>query len=250
MLLLHGQPGSAGDWRAVASDLSRDHQVIVPDRLGYGRTGGRAAGFAVNANSLAKLLSAVGAERALVVGHSWAGGVALEMALDFPRLVAGVGLFASVSPWEPPGTLDRLLARPLVGTSMVVVTLSTAGRLLSWRPGRAFAGWRLRGQPAEQLSELAGSWRRRSTWRSFAVEQQALVHELPALGPRLPSIGVPTVVVVGSIDRVVPASTGRQLAANIPGAALEVVPGGGHLLPQLQPGTVATAVRRLAARSF
>ena len=249
VLLLHGQPGSAADWRAVATDLADDHNVIVPDRLGYGRTGGRASGFAGNANSLAKLLATLQAGPALVVGHSWAAGVALEMALDYPRLVRGVGLVAPVSPWEPPGRLDRLLAQPLVGTSLTIVTLSAAGRLLSWRPSRAFAGWRLRGHPDEQLAELAGSWRQRSTWASFVVEQRAFVHELPAIGPRLAAVRVPMVVIVGTADHVVPASSGRRLAAGIPGAVLEEVPGGGHLLPQLQPGRVAAAVRHLGARS-
>jgi pimeloyl-ACP methyl ester carboxylesterase len=232
----------------VADDLARDHQVIVPDRLGYGRTAGRAAGFAANANALAKLLGTLGLEGALIVGHSWAGGVALEMALDFPHSVTGLGLISSVAPGAPIARLDRLLALPVIGTSLVAVALSTGGRVLLWWPGRVFAGRRLRDLSPDQLSELARSWRRRSTWNSFTIEQRALVHELPCLAPRLASIGVPTLVVVGTTDRVVPPAAGRRLAADIPGSVLEMVHGG-HLLPQLQPAQVAAAVRRLAARS-
>jgi pimeloyl-ACP methyl ester carboxylesterase len=231
----------------VARELAADHRVIVPDRLGYGRTGGRGAGFAANANSLAKLLRTLGEAEALVVGHSWAGGVAVEMALDFPGMVAGLGLVSSVSPVEPTDWLDRLLALPLAGTALAAATLTTAGSLLSMAPVRAFARWRLPGITKGQLFELARSWRTSATWESFSVEQRALVNELPSLAPRLASIGVPTVVLVGSVDRVVPAGLGRRLAAGIPRAELEVVPRGGHLLPQQQPLAVAAAVRRLAA---
>jgi pimeloyl-ACP methyl ester carboxylesterase len=246
VVLLHGQPGSARDWALVAGDLARDHRVIIPDRLGYGLTGGRAGGFAANANAVLRLLGSLGVAQAVVVGHSWAGGIAMELALDFPGSVAGLALVSSVAPGEPLGRLDQILALPLVGTALAATTLSTAGGALSWGPTRAFAGWRMRGRSEEQLADLTRSWRRRATWTSFAVEQRALVHELPTMAPRLAHIAAPTIVLSGSIDRVVPATAAHRLAAAIPGATLEMVPGGGHLLPQLQPGTVASAIRQLA----
>jgi len=248
VVLLHGQPGSARDWGLVAADLARDHRVIVPDRLGYGLTGGRAGGFAANANAVIRLLRSLGVDRALVVGHSWAGGIAIELALDYPGYVAGLALIGSVAPGDPPGRVDRLLAFPVVGTALAATTLSTAGGMLSWGPTRAFAGWRLRDRSENQLAELTRSWRRRATWRSFAGEQRALVQELPAMAPRLAQVVAPTIVLSGSMDRVVPAGAAHRLADAIPGATLEIVPGGGHLLPQFQPATVASAIRRLAVR--
>ncbi len=249
VVLLHGQPGRAGDWRAVADDLARDHTVVTLDRPGYGRSHGRAGGFATNARAVAGLLEGLQVGKAVVVGHSWAGGVALRMAIDYPDAVSGLVLVCSVVPGEPLGRLDRLLARPLVGTALAALTLSTAGRLLAWGPARAFAGWRLRGQIRQELAEMARSWRSRPTWHSFAIEQRALVHELPVLAAQLPSVGVPTTVVAGSTDRIVPLRASRGLAAAIPGASLEEVRGGGHLLPQLHPEAVTGAVRRLTARS-
>lgn len=240
VVLLHGQPGSASDWDAVAEDLARDHRVIVPDRLGYGRTGGRAGGFAANANAVAKLLHRLGESEALVVGHSWAGGVALELALDFPASVAALALISSVAPSEPPARMDRVLALPVIGNVLAAVALGTAGRLLLSGPGRA----RRRGQ---SLAKMASSWPRAATWRSFTIEQRALVHELPLLGPRLGALDVPTAVVVGSADRVVGQAASRQLATAIPMATLEVVQGGGHLLPLRQPDRVAAVARRLTS---
>ncbi len=247
VVLLHGQPGSARDWGLVATDLAHDHRVIVPDRLGYGRTGGRAGGFAANANAVIRLLASLGVDRALVAGHSWAGGIAIELALDYPGYVAGLVLIGSVAPGDPPSRVDRLLALPALGTALAATTLSTAGGVLSWGPARAVAHWRLRGRPEEQLAELTRSWRRRATWASFAREQRALVYELPAMAPRLAQVVAPTIVLAGTLDRVVPARAAHRLAGAIPGATLEMVPGGGHLLPQLQPATVSSALRRLAS---
>ena len=244
VVLLHGQPGSASDWAAVARLLSGRHTVVVPDRSGYGRTGGLASGFGANAGQVVRLLDRLQVGSATVVGHSWGGGVALAMARLFPERVGGLVLVSSVSPLEPVGLLDRLLARPVVGKAVVVVTLSTAGRLLSWGPGRAFAGRRLRGQPRQQIEELARSWRKHATWHSFAIEQRALVTELPSMAAGLDELGAPVLVVTGTADRVVPAPTARHLADAIPGARLETVEGAGHLLPQLYPETVAELVHR------
>ena len=249
VLLLHGQPGSADDWQAVADDLARDHRVIVPDRLGYARTGGRAAGFAGNANALAKLLGHLGETGTVVVGHSWAGGVAMEMALDFPGHVAGLGLVSSVAPTGPVARMDRVLAGPVIGGTLAAITLGTAGRLLTWEPSRSLAGRRFKPQ-SDQLARMAGSWHQPATWSSFSIEQRALVHELPLLAPRLPALDLPTVVVVGSADRVVGQVAGHELIAGIAGAVLVVVHGGGHLLPQMEPGRVAAALRQLATRAF
>ena len=249
IILLHGQPGTAADWKAVAQDLSSDYRVVVPDRLGYGRTGGPAGGFAANARAVARLLAGLGPGPAVVVGHSWAGGAALETALDFPGRVAAVGLVASVVPGEPLSRLDRLLTVPVLGTALGALVLGAAGHLLSSGPGRAAASQLYKGRLLEPV-HLGASWNRPSTWASFAAEQRALVHELPALGARLAQLTAPASVVVGSNDRVVGARAGERLAAAIPGAALEVVPGGGHLLPQLEPVLVAAALRRLAKRVF
>lgn len=245
VVLLHGQPGSAADWAAVAALLSPEHTVVVPDRPGYGATGGRAVGFAGNAAALARLLRSLQLPSAVFVGHSWAGGAALKMATDFPAMVDGLVLVAPVSPQDGLGRLDRLLARRFLGTALAAVTLSTAGSFLAWGPGRALARRKLTGRPRDQLAQTARALRRPATWSSFATEQRALLHELPRMATDLGHISVPTVVVTGTADRVVAPASSRRLARSISGALLYEVPGGGHLLPQSQPAEVARAVRRL-----
>ena len=75
--MLHGQPGSGGDWAGVAADLrGRALDVLAPDRPGYGASGLPAGGFAHNARAMAELLDGP----AIVAGHSWGAGVAVAMA--------------------------------------------------------------------------------------------------------------------------------------------------------------------------
>lgn len=118
VVLLHGQPGSRGDWAAVARRLEPDHLVVVPDRPGYGDTGGRARGFRANAAAVVVLLDRLGIERATVVGYSWAGGAAIALAAEAPERLAGLVLVSSVCPGYTLSRLDRMLAVPPIGTAV------------------------------------------------------------------------------------------------------------------------------------
>src|SRR5215813_12512102 len=80
VLFLHGQPGSSADWTSVARNVRGRARVLVPDRPGYGRSGGQALGVAENASVAEELLAGQPASRRIVVAHSWAAAVALELA--------------------------------------------------------------------------------------------------------------------------------------------------------------------------
>ena len=82
--------------------------------------------------------------------------------------------------------------------------------------------------------------------RSFIVEQRALLDETPQLERSLAQIEVPTAVVTGASDHLVPIAAARALAARLPGAEL-VVLAGGHLLPFEKPHQIADLVRRYSS---
>jgi pimeloyl-ACP methyl ester carboxylesterase len=84
-------------------------QVIAPNRPGYDGT--PAGGFRRGADRVRALLDQRGVDRAVLVGYSWAGGVALTTALSYPDRVAGLALLASVGTMSSAGVVDRLLAR-------------------------------------------------------------------------------------------------------------------------------------------
>jgi pimeloyl-ACP methyl ester carboxylesterase len=247
VVLLHGQPGTAADMDPLVGGLEGEFTVVVPDRPGYGRTGGRAGGFCANAAAVVALLDRLHLDRAVVVGHSWSGGVAIALAQDHPDRIQGMVLMASVAPGEPLGRLDRLLAVPPIGSAVAAVTLAMASRAVSLPPVRQRLERRLSLVRDQALTAVADGWRHKA-WRSFVIEQRALLHELPQLAPGLGAITVPSTVMLGEADRIVPPAVGERLARLI-GARLIRLPGAGHMLTYERPLAVVEAVREVAGRS-
>src|SRR6266516_672760 len=203
VLLLHGQPGSGTDWRAVERQLASQFRVIAPDRPGYGTNRAKPGDFAANARAMVNLLDRLGQKRAIIVGHSWGGGAAIAMARRYPERVAGLVLVGAVGDGSALGLSDRLLAQPLLGSLLAVIGFKLAGRLLRLRRLRRRFG---SGETTDDvwLEATARAWRSGRVWRSFAVEQRALVRETPALQGALGTLGVPTVVLTGDNDHTVP----------------------------------------------
>jgi pimeloyl-ACP methyl ester carboxylesterase len=112
---------------------------------------------------------------------------------------------------------------------------------LSVEPARRALAGRL-GIPPEYLERWSGKLMSPHAWRSFSAEQRMLVREIPALEGRLADISVPTTIVAGTGDRIVPIESARRLAAQVPQAHLIELCGAHHLLHQQRPGRVAEIV--------
>jgi pimeloyl-ACP methyl ester carboxylesterase len=252
VVLVHGQPGQAADWRGVAEALESGHRVFVPDRPGYGRTGGSAVGVAANADAVGRLLDDNGVESATVVGHSFGGGVALALAQRRAELVGGLVLVGSVGTASSLGPQDRVLGLPVLGDGLAFAGFEASRWLLpalrrrSTRLPPALASW-LRAVPEPGPAPHRGRAPSAATWRSFVTEQRALLAETPELEAGLSSVRAPTAVVAGRRDRVVPAQAAADLAEAIPGAELVWVPDAGHLVPQEAPRVLVDIVRRYAS---
>ena len=243
VVLLHGQPGGAGDWRGVRDALGRRRRALAPDRPGWDGVS-RPVGVAGNGRAILALLDRLGIERATVAGHSFGGAIACWMAASAPERVAGLVLAAPAANQASLFTLDRWLAAPVLGALATTALLGGAGLVLAAsRPRRVVAA--RAGMPEGYLDAAARRLRDPRAWQAFAVEQRALLRELPALEPRLGKIAAPTQILIGSADRVVPVGAAAQLAEQIPGAELSVVPGAGHLLPVFHPERVAGALLEL-----
>ena len=254
VLGLHGQPGLARDLAAVSSRLVADHRVLVPDRPGYGASPGPALGMAEGAERMAQLLVERRAAPATVVGHSYGGGIAALLAARRPELVSGLVLVASVGRAGAVGLLDRALATPLLGEAMAATGLLAVGRLLphvrqvAGRVGGRGPSWIEASLPDHGFSEAASTFGR-GVWRSFAVEQRALVREIGDVETALTEVRAPTVVLAGLWDIVVPPAVAVSVAAAVPGAELVTLARTGHFVPRDAPSAVAEAVREVERRA-
>jgi pimeloyl-ACP methyl ester carboxylesterase len=246
IVLLHGQPGSSADWEPVATLLEPEFRVVVPDRPGYGDTGGDAFGISTNADAVAALMDRLDIDKATVVGHSWGGAPALAFAKSHADRVDGLVLVSSVDPSAPMSRSDRVLALPVVGPVASRFGFRVLARLLGIGQLRRVVQQRVNGTSDEGLTALASSWRTGDVWRSFVVEQRAMRDELPELDGHLGSIDTVTAVIVGDADKIVPPSAGEALAGAIPKARLVTLEGAGHLLPQEDPAAVAAVIADVA----
>ncbi len=244
LVLLHGQPGSPADWQQVAGRLPAPLHAVAADRPGYGASQLPAGGFAANARAVLDDLDSRGIARAVLVGHSYGGGVALSAASLAPGRVAAVVLLASVGPGCVTGW-DKLLAAPGVGQLCAQV----AWRLTPWMARARLARIaRRRGRPLRPDEHV--NWQvwghagrgRRPLWRTFLTEQRTLLCELDELEHAIASVRAPVLVLADPKDTVVPFETARRLARALPDARLQLVEGAGHHLPRRAAAVVADAI--------
>jgi pimeloyl-ACP methyl ester carboxylesterase len=246
LVLLHGQPGSPADWTLLADRLPAQFHAVAADRPGYGSSRLPAGGFAANARAVLDDLDARGIGRAVLVGHSYGGGVALSAASLAPHRVEAVVLLASVGPGCVNGW-DRLLAAPGIGPLCALM----AWRLTPWiaRARLALIG-RWRGRPLGpdehvnwQVWGHAGGGRGAGPlWRTFLAEQRALLRELGELEHAISSVQAPVLLLADPQDILVPVGTARRLAKALPQARLQFVEDAGHHLPRRAPDAVAEAI--------
>lgn len=248
-VLLHGQPGSRDDWHPVTIRLRERMRVIAPDRPGYGQTGGRAAGFRDNSAAVVSLLDRLDIESAVVAGHSWATGVALDAAIRFPERVRALVLAAPLAPGMPPGAVDRMLAHPLLGPPAARLGFGLARLGLTLPPVRRLAGGALPALSPDQVATTAARWQADGVWRSFYAEQRALVSELPSLAPDLGSVDRPSIILSGTRDWISTPAHARRLASILPRTEFVSADRAGHMLPQQRPELVADAIARAAPRA-
>jgi pimeloyl-ACP methyl ester carboxylesterase len=240
VLLLHGQPGGAADWDGVTATMNGRADIVAMDRPGWdGVT--RPRDLPGNAAAALAALDARGVERAVVVGHSLGAAVAAWLAATRPGRVSALVLAAPAANLAALYASDRWMATPIAGEVAAAAGLGGLGLALAVAPVRRRVASRSRLD--EAYLRVAGALARRpAAWRAYAAEQRALVRGLPELERRLPAITAPTTIIAGTRDRIVPARATEQLSCQIPGARLQHSAGTGHLIPQRDPATVASAI--------
>lgn len=249
VVLVHGIAGSSATWEPLMPLLADHYTVIAPDLLGHGSSAKPRGDYSLGAyaSGVRDLLAVLGHDRATFVGHSLGGGIAMQLAYQFPQmcerlvLVASGGLGKDVSPllrvFSAPGSEYVL---PLVLTARLHSVAASVGRVLG-KVG-------LRGDPL--LGEIWASYTRLTN----AEAQRAFVHTIRAVidvqGQRVSANDrlylaeeVPTMIVWGDRDGVIPVDHAYAAHELMPGSRLEIVEGVGHFLPVEQPATLERLFR-------
>ena len=242
IVLVHGITSSSETWKGVGPRLAERFTVLAPDLLGHGLSAKPKGDYSLGAyaSGVRDLMMALGFERATFVGHSLGGGVAMQLAYQFPERTERLVLVSS-------GGLGRevsllLRAATIPGAELVLPLLASARMLGAGRGIGRFLD-RLRLRPNTDVEEIA----RGHASLADAQARAAFVHTLRAVvepsGQRVDARDrlylareVPFLLVWGERDPVIPAEHGRQAQKLVPGSRLEIIPAAGHF-PQLdQPG--------------
>ncbi|MGE0233109.1 MAG: alpha/beta fold hydrolase [Flavobacteriaceae bacterium] len=236
VVLLHGASGNALDqMRGLGEVLSRSYRVIAFDRPGLGYSArppsAELSTPAAQARLCVAALTRMGVEKAVVVGHSWGGAMALALALDYPDRVGGLVLLAPVShPW--PGGITwyyRLAGLPFVGRVFCHLVVLPVGEVVV--EGSAAGAFRPEQPPAGYADKIAARLvLRPQSFRANGQDMSGLKAAVTMQARRYGYIAVPTLIVAGERDgSVSPDIHARTLQRQIEGARLVMLPGAGHM---------------------
>lgn len=253
VVLLHGIGDSSTTWTEVFGQLARHHDVIAPDMLGHGMSAKPRADYSLGAfaNGVRDLMSVLGIERATIVGHSLGAGVAMQFAYQYAErcdrlvLVGAGGVSRSVSPLL---RLASLPTAPLVIGGMELPLVRRTVRELVRVAGRL--GTAL-GDDGQHVMEVLDALPDREARMAFTRTLRAVVdwrgQVVTALDRCYLAVAMPTLLVWGTRDPIIPVHHARIAHAAMPGSRLELFRGVGHFPHRTEPDRFADLLREFVA---
>lgn len=235
ILLVHGMAGSSATWRRVMPALAERFTVVAPDMPGHGESGKPRRGeysLGAHANFLRDLLNVLGHERATLVGQSLGGGVVMQFAYQYPERCERLVLVGSGGLGREVNVVLRALTFPGAEYAFPLICMpvmrAVGNRLASWL-------YRIGFRDAPVIEEI---------WRSYASLAEAdtrkaffrTLHAVIDLGGQAVSASdrvylasqVPTLIVWGARDPIIPVSHAVAAHEAMPGSRLEVLDEVGH----------------------
>ena len=249
LLLIHGMAGTYETWQAVIEPLARAHTVIAPDLPGHGNSAPGSGDYSLGslAAGLRDLLIALGHDRATLVGHSLGGGIAMQFAYQFPEAIERLVLVSSGG--LGPEVSRVLRAAALPGADLFIAATAGPGRKAGLALARGLSAVGLR--PNVDLAEVARGYASLADGAHRAAFLATLRAVVSTGGQRVDAgdrlylaEGIPSLIIWGRHDRIIPLHHGEHAHETIPGSRLEIFDHAGHL-PQLEaPGRFVAVLER------
>jgi len=234
VLLVHGMAGSSATWKPVLPLLAPHAVVVAPDLPGHGRSAKPRGDYSLGASAsfLRDLITALGHDRVTVVGQSLGGGVAMQFCYQYPERIERLVLVGSGGLGEEVMPILKVLAAPGVDLLMTPAFLPwfrDAGNAV----GRGLARIGLRPSPqAFEMWRAYASLTDASTRSAFVQTLRAVVdthgQRVSAHDKLYLSARVPSMVVWGDQDPVIPVSHAHAAHEAMPASRLEIFEGCGH----------------------
>jgi pimeloyl-ACP methyl ester carboxylesterase len=235
LLFFHPLPGLA--WPPLLDQLAQGRTVYAPEHPGTSPGDPQAIGQVQTFGELLlvyeEMIRTLGLERPAALGESFGGMVAADLAATFPRLFSKLVLLAPMGLWRDDAPI------PLM--EMVSGPPEEAPKYLFAHPGsEAARAARALPEDPEQIPKAIAQ----STWNVGCTTKFAWPIADHGLGRRLHRIQVPTLVVWGREDALVPVAYAKEFGSRIAGSRVEVIDDCGHAIPAEQPERSWTAISR------
>lgn len=225
VILIHGAGSSHLMWPVEIRRLP-GHTVIALDLPGHGHSRGVGCqSIGDYTAAVTEFLASQGIFQAAFVGHSMGGAIALQLALDFPQHVIGIGVLSAGANFNLPAEMIAYLSSPATASAGIQLL----HKRLSNSPAPA-AGLTpgIKAMTAARASVLYNDWLACSRFDFCTAAAR---------------ITTPAYVACGSADRLTPPAQSQYLSELLPIARLEVIHGAGHVLPLEQPQALANGLR-------
>jgi pimeloyl-ACP methyl ester carboxylesterase len=234
IVLVHGITSTSRTWANVLPALAEEFTVIAPDLLGHGESAKPRGDYSLGAyaSGIRDLLIALGHERATFVGHSLGGGVAMQLAYQFPEhcdrlvLVSSGGLGREITALLRAASLPGSeLVLPLVANEHLIAAGRAVGRLLGRVGLRAHTdvGEVLRGH-----ASLADGEARSAFLHTLRTIVDPRGQRVDASDRLYLAQAVPFLLVWGERDPIIPVEHAHAAHRLVPGSRLEIFPNAGH----------------------
>ena len=252
LLLIHGMAGSSATWQSIIPQLSKKYRVIAPDLLGHGKSAKPRGDYSLGAFAvwLRDLLDELGVRRATVIGQSLGGGIAMQFAYqhrDYCErlvLIGSGGLGPDLSP------LLRVLAAPGAEFVLPVVApqpvLNLGNKLGTWLSSAGIQAPRA-GQMWQAYSSLSDPGARQAFLRTLRSVVDHRGQAVSALNKLHLTADLPTLLIWGDRDRIIPVSHAYAAHDALTGSRLEVLDGVGHFPHAEAPTAVANILEDFIA---
>lgn len=249
ILFIHGILGSQRQWEHLVDRMDDDHRVVLPDLFGHGDSAKPFGDYSISAHAAAlrDLLDHLDIDRVTLVGHSLGGGIAMQFFYLFPERVERLVLVSSGGLGREVNVLLRSATLP--GAAQVLSVVASApvlSRVEALGRGASRVGWK----PGADVSAV---WRGFSSLqdgesrRAFLATTRAVIdfggQSISAHDHLEGALPVPTMVVWGSKDRMIPAAHARSVEAQLPDCRVEMFEGAGHFPHLEDPDRFARVLR-------
>jgi pimeloyl-ACP methyl ester carboxylesterase len=249
LVLVHGITNSSATWEPVLATLEQRFTVIAPDLLGHGDSAKPRGDYSLGANAslLRDFMLALGHERATLVGHSLGGGIAMQMAYQFPERVERLVLVSSGGLGRQVTPLLRAVALP--GAELVLPLLASEPLV---NAGAKIGGWidRIGVRVGSDLAAMAAgfaSLQDIEARRAFVHTARAVIdvggQRVNATDKLYLAEAVPTLILWGDRDPIIPARHGIRAHELMPGSRLRIFDGAGHFPHHDDPLGFAAAIK-------